>query len=95
MWFHPGTAAANVSRLIAIMLGRLEMSVDDCIAAYSELAAAVFGEKLRRIPDNIKGRVESRFDSKKLASAVRKAIVQSGASEADLFNDGVERGCRT
>ncbi|ORX98184.1 hypothetical protein BCR34DRAFT_593257 [Clohesyomyces aquaticus] len=57
--------------LIAIMLGRLEMDVDGCIAAYNDLAAAVFGKK-------------SRFP-----------FVQSGRSETDLLNDGVERGCRT
>ncbi|KAF2197771.1 FabD/lysophospholipase-like protein, partial [Delitschia confertaspora ATCC 74209] len=31
--------------LIAIMLGRLEMDVDQCITAYSSLAEAVFGKK--------------------------------------------------
>jgi hypothetical protein len=72
------------------MLGRLEMDVDECIAAYSDLAAVVFGEKLSRIPVNIKGKVKSRFDSTKLESAIRKAVTQSGASETDLLNDGTE-----
>jgi len=40
------------------MLGRLEMDVDKCIAAYSDLAAAVFGKKLSHIPVNIKGEVK-------------------------------------
>jgi hypothetical protein len=39
------------------MLGRLEMDVDECIAAYSDLAASVFGEKGSRLPFNIKGKV--------------------------------------
>ncbi|KAG9568910.1 hypothetical protein KCU77_g708, partial [Aureobasidium melanogenum] len=30
--------------LIAIMLGRLEMSVDECIVAYSGLTETVFGQ---------------------------------------------------
>jgi hypothetical protein len=77
------------------MLGRLEMDVDECIAAYSDLAAAVFGEKLSHFPVNIKGKVKPRFDSAKLESAIRKAVAQSGASETDLLNDGTERGCRT
>jgi hypothetical protein len=76
------------------MLGRLEMDVDDCITAYSELAEAVFGQKLSSIPFNIKGKVKARFDSTKLEKAVRN-VVQGSASEADLFNDGTERGCRT
>jgi hypothetical protein len=77
------------------MLGRLEMDVDESIAAYSDLAAAVFGEKLSRIPFNIKGNVKPRFDSTKLESAIRKVVTQSGASETHLLNDGTERGCRT
>jgi hypothetical protein len=83
------------NRLIAIMLGRLEMDVDQCIAAYSDLAAAVFGEKLSRFPINIKGKVKARFDSAKLKSAIRKVVEQIGASETDLLNDGAERGCKT
>ncbi|KIM93182.1 hypothetical protein OIDMADRAFT_138250 [Oidiodendron maius Zn] len=63
--------------LIAIMLGRLEMDVDECIAAYSELAAAVFSQKSSRIPFNIKGKIQERFDSAKLESAIRKARGQS------------------
>jgi hypothetical protein len=77
------------------MLGRLEMDVDECITAYSDLAAAVFSEKLSRFPVNIKGNVKPRFDLTKLESAIRKAVTQSGASETHLLNDGTERGCRT
>lgn len=77
------------------MLGRLEMDVDECIAAYCDLAAAVFGEKPSHFPINIKGKVKPRFDSAKLESAIRKAVAQSGASETDLLNDGTRRGCRT
>lgn len=77
------------------MLGRLEMDVDECIAAYSDLAAAVFSEKLSRIPVNVKGKVKPRFDSRKLESAIGKVVTESGASETDLLNDGTERGCRT
>ena len=76
------------------MLGRLEMDVDQCITAYSGLAAAVFGEKLSSFPVNKKGKVKTRFDSAKLKSAIRKVVEQSGVSETDLLNDGTERGCR-
>jgi predicted acylesterase/phospholipase RssA len=76
------------------MLGRLEMDVDECITAYSELAEAVFGEKLSSFPFGMTGKAKARFDSAKLEKAIRK-VVQSSASETDLFNDGTERGCRT
>ncbi|PVH67508.1 FabD/lysophospholipase-like protein, partial [Cadophora sp. DSE1049] len=39
--------------LIAIMLGRLEMDVNECIEAYSDLAAAVFSEKSSPYKDSI------------------------------------------
>jgi hypothetical protein len=77
------------------MLGRLEMDVDECINAYSDLAAAVFGVKLNSIPVNFKGGIKARFDSAKLESAIQKVVEESGASKQDLFDDGTERGCRT
>ncbi|KAF8864851.1 FabD/lysophospholipase-like protein [Acephala macrosclerotiorum] len=43
--------------LIAIMLGQLEMDIDQCILAYGGLAEAVFGGKKSRLPFNIKGKV--------------------------------------
>lgn len=76
------------------MLGRLEMNVDDCIAAYSDLAAAVFGKKLSSLPFSVKGKVKARFDSAKLEKAVRKVVKRSGTSEDSLFNTGAEHGCR-
>ena len=77
------------------MLGRLEMDVDECITAYSNLAAAVFSEKLSRLPVNIKGNVKPRFDSTKLENAIREVVTQSGTSETQLLNDRTARGCRT
>jgi hypothetical protein len=76
------------------MLGRLEMDVDECITAYNELAEAVFGQKLSSFPFNVKGKVKARFDSTKLDKAICK-VVQRSASETELLNDGIERGCRT
>jgi hypothetical protein len=77
------------------MLGRLEMDVDECIKEYSDLAAAVFGDKLSSIPVNIKGDVKARFDSAKLQAAIYNVVKQSGVCEDDLFNDGTKRGCKT
>jgi hypothetical protein len=52
------------------MLGRLEMDIDECIGAYSDLEAEVFGEKLSSLPVNIKGDVKARFDSTRLENAI-------------------------
>ncbi|KAE8375612.1 hypothetical protein BDV26DRAFT_12224 [Aspergillus bertholletiae] len=79
--------------LIAIMLGRLEMSVDECIDTYVKLISTIF-EKKSRWPVNLSGNIKSRFDATKLESAIKDAVTSHGAKETDLFNDGGERGCR-
>lgn len=76
------------------MLGRLEMDVDECISAYSDLMKTVFNEKSSRLPINWTGRVKAQFDSKKLKNAIEGAVACHGASKSDLFNDGNRRGCR-
>ena len=84
----------EMDRLIAIMLGRLRMDVDECISAYNKLIATVFDKKLHQSPDSISGRVRSQFDSKRLKDAIEEVISKCGVSPRDLFNDGVDRGCR-
>lgn len=81
--------------LIAIMLGRLEMSVDECITAYTKLMKLVFEHRSTLIPISLSGNVRPRFNSVKLESAIKEVLAKNGATEADLFNDGVKRGCRT
>ncbi|KAH0551380.1 hypothetical protein GP486_007405, partial [Trichoglossum hirsutum] len=81
--------------LIAIMLGRLEMDVDNCISAYISLIKTVFEEKSSWLPVGWVGKIKAQFDSKSLKSAIEEVIRSKGASTADLFNDGKLRGCRT
>ncbi|KAI9691233.1 MAG: hypothetical protein M1822_008853 [Bathelium mastoideum] len=80
--------------LIAIMLGRLKMTVDACIHAYKELMKSVFEAKLSRIPVDWMGETKARFDSGKLKKAIEKVIIDSGASKDDFLDDGQGRGCR-
>lgn len=87
-------AFADAARLIAIMLGRLEMDVDECISAYEDLMKNVFEEKSRRVPISWIGNTKAKFDSGKLKSAIEKVITSRGLHQADLFNDGTTRGCR-
>lgn len=87
-------SATNVGRLIAIMIGRLEMDVDECISAYTKLMKTVFEQKLHRVPSSLSGKIQSQFDSTKLRDAINKVITGKGFSPADLFDDGQPRGCR-
>lgn len=84
-----------MNRLIAIMLGRLEMDVDECISEYNKLMKAVFEEKSSRFPVGWTGRVKAQFDSKRLSSAIEEVIQSKGTSTVDAFSDGKLRGCRT
>jgi hypothetical protein len=77
------------------MLGRLEMDVDECITAYTELMKTVFEKKSSRFPASWTGKIKSRFDAAKLKIAIGKVVTSRGAKETDLFDDSVERGCRT
>ena len=68
-----GFNADEKRRLIAIMLGRLRMTVDECIDAYVSLSDRIFQKQRHRV--TIKGRVQGRFDSDELERAVREIVV--------------------
>jgi hypothetical protein len=91
---HGDVQYADLNSLIAIMLGRLEMTVEACIAAYEDLMRTVFEGKSSRLPLGWSGRTKARFDSAKLRKAVEKVISDNGGSSEDLLNDGRDRGCR-
>ncbi|KAK4867695.1 hypothetical protein LT330_001205 [Penicillium expansum] len=80
--------------LIAIMLGRLEMDVDECITAYVDLMRTVFEHALNSLPFSFTGRVKPRFDSGKLKEAITKVIEHHDGSKTGLLNDGKEGGCK-
>jgi hypothetical protein len=74
----------STSGLIAIILGRLRITVDESINAYTTLSNKVF-KKSYRI--NIKGKLQGRFDSAKLERAVKDIIVNRGLGEDALLKD--------
>ena len=84
----------NGHRLIAIMLGRPEMNVDDCISAYKKVMESVFGEKPSWLPIGWTGGIKARFDSTRLKNAIEDVITQQGISKTDHLDDGQSRGCK-
>ena len=58
------------------MLGRLKMSVDECIDTYLSLSDRVFQKKRHRV--TIKGTVQGRFDSEELERAVKEVVIGQG-----------------
>jgi hypothetical protein len=74
------------------MLGRLQMSVADCIAAYLSLSKRVFCKSRHRV--TIKGKVQGRFDSEELACAVREVVAAQGLPEDALLKDEPGAKCK-
>jgi len=79
-------------RLIAIMLGRLRMSINECIDAYLSLSDRVFRKKRHRV--TIKGEIQGRFDSDELARAVKEIVKRQGLQEDALLKDAPDASCK-
>ncbi|KAG8950920.1 hypothetical protein FRC04_006984 [Tulasnella sp. 424] len=77
--------------LIAIMLGRLRMSIPDCIAAYCELSKHIFDESLLKIlPRLLKAH---KFSGDKLKEAIERVVDERrGSSSTNIFVVAVQ-GC--
>ena len=84
----------DISRLITIMLGRLEMDLDECISAYNKLIKAVFEEKSHWLPVGWTGKAKAQFNSMKLKSVIKEVIGSKGTSMANVFNDRKDCGCQ-
>lgn len=67
------------------MLGRLQMTVDDCIDAYISLFDKVFQKQRHRV--TIKGNVQGRFDTDALERAIKEIVARQGLKEDELLKD--------
>ena len=71
--------------LIAVMLGRLRMTVDECITTYISLSEKVFEKKAHRV--SIKGKVQGRYDSEALEQTIKQVLRDNGFGEDELLKD--------
>ncbi|KAG7289881.1 hypothetical protein NEMBOFW57_006258 [Staphylotrichum longicolle] len=71
--------------LIAIMLGRLQMTIDECINAYTSLSDKVFQQIHHRV--DIRGRLQGRFDAAELERSVKQILTARGVAEDALLKD--------
>ncbi len=74
------------------MLGRLRMSVDECIDTYLSLSDRVFQKKRHRV--TIKGSIQGRFDSEELERAVKEVVTAQGLQEDALLKDAADDTCK-
>jgi predicted acylesterase/phospholipase RssA len=90
--YFAGFKADKKRRLIAIMLGRLRMTVDECIDAYVSLSDRIFQKQRHRV--TIKGRVQGRFDSDELERAIKEIVARQGLAEDALLKDAPDTKCK-
>lgn len=77
---------ASTGGLIAIMLGRLEMSVQECIDAYTSLSSEIFAKGNRKLfPVSWRGKLKSRFDFGKLEREIKEMVRRRGLEENELL----------
>ena len=69
--------------LVAIMLGRLEMPVQDCINEWSEMMKEGFRKKPHTYINPLTGRVADRLDEAALERQVKKLIKAAGYAETE------------
>jgi hypothetical protein len=74
------------------MLGRLGMTVDECIDAYVLLSDRIFQKQRHRV--NLKGQVQGRFDSDELVRAIKEIVVKQGLAEDTLLKDDPKAKCK-
>ncbi|KAK3937037.1 kinesin [Diplogelasinospora grovesii] len=79
--------------LIAIMLGRLGLSVSDCILEYKKLSSSVFTKCRHRL--NWKGKLQGRFDHEALEEGVKNMLRRLDLPEDALLKEADEKlGCK-
>lgn len=82
--------------LIAIMLGRLQMTVDECIAAYASLSNKVFEKKHHRFTLGLTVglKAQGRFSSTELEKVVKEIIRGRGLDQETLLKDSPDARCK-
>ena len=75
------------------MLGRLRMSIRDCIDAYIRLSDKIF-KKIHYSPVNWKVQTQGRFDHEALETAIKDVVISAGLSEDALLKDDQPDSCK-
>lgn len=76
------------------MLGRLKMSVSECIDAYTKMMRQVFEKKINRSFVGVLGGVKPRFSSEVLKIAIAQLIKARGISTDEKFLEYTKPRCK-
>lgn len=75
------------------MLGRLRMSVEECIAAYIALSSRVF-QKKHVMPVTVRGKVKARYSSEELQRAIEDVVEAQHLERDALLKDTSPQACK-
>lgn len=75
------------------MLGRLRMSVEECINAYIELSSRVF-QKNHIMPVTMRGKVKARYSGKELQRAIEDVVEAQHLDRDALLKDTSPQACK-
>jgi hypothetical protein len=82
--------------LIAILLGRLELGIDECINLYQRMMGSVFGKAQHLVPFTLhNGQIQNRFNPEKLKAAIVSVLESKGVPVDEKYDNGIERACHT
>jgi hypothetical protein len=77
------TLITSLTRIIAILLGRLHLSVDECIELYKNLGGEIFGKAK---PLN----TGTMFSASKLEQVIRRIVAERTGLESQLLQEYYE-----
>ncbi|KAK0744059.1 acyl transferase/acyl hydrolase/lysophospholipase [Schizothecium vesticola] len=92
-WFNM-IGGTSTGGLIAIMLGRLQMSVKDCIDVYTRMMGSIFTKSrpvFNKMPFSFRSNIRARFSTAELERAVKEIIAEAGYEGGLLRDPGCER----
>ena len=83
-------ALSNSVRIIAILLGRPGMNVEECITIYTDMIQDIFGAKTLPVHTGIWGKLKSRFDSSALERCIVKILsIRMGNPGTKPIKEGI------
>jgi hypothetical protein len=82
--------AVSICRLIAIMLGRLDMTIDECIEAYNDLSSKIFGQN----HDSTVALGHNRYSSSKFEETVKEFIEKRTGDRESLMMPTDDKHCK-